>query len=208
MVVGGKSKLVLEVVVDVDVESPKEKTPELLLTVPVGVTVLVILPQMLLCEPVPYAGGPVTGGELLAVTVVIWVLADETEDVLEEEPEQAALAMTENWVESVRIVSHGAPQDLYALRLTLELARAINNNQHAIAGVGGLSAWRQVAWDFPVKGLLRCRDPFRDGTGLEHTVGAWSVAKHEADRDTLCRVACWVPGHGEVLALSDGLRSH
>ena len=45
----------------------------------------------------------------------------------------------------------------------LELAGAIDNDQHSVSGVGGLLAWGEVTGNGPLVGLLRSGKSLDDG---------------------------------------------
>jgi hypothetical protein len=90
--------------------------------------------------------------------------------------------------------------------LTLELASAINDHQHAIARRGALRARSQVARDFPVKGFLSGRNACCDRVVLKNAVGARALAKDQADGDAVGGVIFGIPGHCEIFALGDRLR--
>ncbi len=53
----------------------------------------------------------------------------------------------------------------------LEFTCSVDNDHHTVAGGGVLGAWSQVAWDFPIVGLLAGWDAGGDGAVGGDAVG-------------------------------------
>lgn len=89
------------------------------------------------------------------------------------------------------------------LRGVLELARAVDDDQHAVTGCGGGFAGSKVAGHVPRVALRVSRDTLNDGGAVGHTVAARAAAEDEADCDAFCWVCLGVPGNFKGLALGD-----
>lgn len=87
----------------------------------------------------------------------------------------------------------------------LKLAGAIDNDQHAVAGVGALFARSQIQRDSPVIRLFGRRDFFDNGIVKGDAVGRGAVAEDETDGDSIGIMVFWVPRDGVLFALSHGL---
>ena len=70
----------------------------------------------------------------------------------------------------------------------LELASAVNYDQHAIASSGSLGAGGERAGDVPGVALGCSRNAFDNGGAVGNAIGGWAAAEDETDSDSVGRV--------------------
>ena len=88
----------------------------------------------------------------------------------------------------------------------MELARAVDNDQHAVAGVGGLFTRSQIRRDGPIKELSGRRNPFNNGIVGGNAIARGAMAENETDSDSIGIMVFWIPCDLVRLALSHGLQ--